>query len=139
MLEERAPDNTDWFWKVRVLYNYLREQCLELHLEQKLCIDEQIIPFKGNLNVKQDIKGKPCSWGIKLLALCDGSGLLYDFILYQSSTTELDIEQQEAFGLWAAIAMNGLLVQTFNCFTIIIFRIITCYNGSKTKTCDRHC
>jgi hypothetical protein len=54
-----------------------------------LCIDEQMIPFKGSLNIKQYIKNQPTKWGIKLLALCGGSGLCYDFIIYQGSTTKL--------------------------------------------------
>lgn len=45
-------------------------------LEERLCIDEQIIPFKGKLDTKQYAKGKPKPWGFKgiscakLLASC---------------------------------------------------------------------
>ncbi|KAI4467853.1 transposase is4 [Holotrichia oblita] len=85
---QKADDNTDRFWKVRPLYNAIRSRCQELPHEPYLSIDEQMIPFKGQLNVKQYVKGKPCPWGVKLLALCGTSGILYDFVLYQGSTTE---------------------------------------------------
>jgi hypothetical protein len=34
-----------------------------------LCIDEQMIPFKGSLNIKQYIKNQPTKWGIKASTL----------------------------------------------------------------------
>jgi hypothetical protein len=36
--------------------------------ETNLCIDEQMISFKGHINIKQYIKNKPTKWGIKLFA-----------------------------------------------------------------------
>lgn len=96
--DANEPNETDKFWKVRILYDKIRYRCMQLSLETKLCIDEQIIPFKGQLNVKQYIKGKPCPWGIKLYALYGSSGLLYDFVLYQGPTTELNSLHQEVFG-----------------------------------------
>lgn len=103
---EKDPNCKDRMWKVRPLYNTLRGRMTTLQLETELCIDEQMIPFKGRLNVKQYVKGKPCPWGIKLFALCGSSGLMYDFLIYQGSTTELNIEQQEVFGLGASVVLK---------------------------------
>lgn len=50
--------------------------------------------------------GKPCPWGVKIFALYGKSGLLYDFIIYQGSTTELDEEKSELFGLGSATVMK---------------------------------
>lgn len=100
---EEKPDNNDRLWKVRPLYDIIRARCLSLPLETDLCIDEQMIPFKGSLIIKQYIKNKPTKWGIKLLALCGQSGLCYDFIIYQGSTTELTPNHADVFGLAGAL------------------------------------
>lgn len=104
--DANQPNETDKFWKVRVLYDKIRHRCMQLSLETNLSIDEQIIPFKGQLSVKQYIKGKPCPWGIKLYALCGSSGLLYDFILYQGPTTEINSLHQQVFGQSAAVVIK---------------------------------
>lgn len=64
--ESISNDNRDKFVKIRPLYNSFIKRCSELPKEKKICIDEQIIPFKGNLSIKQYIKGKPTPWGIKI-------------------------------------------------------------------------
>lgn len=105
--EHRDPATAnDRFWKVRPLYQKIRNRCLSLPLEGELCIDEQMIPFKGNLNVKQYVKNKPTPWGIKLYAFCGRSGLLYDFIIYQGATTELDSVEKDVYGLAGAVVIK---------------------------------
>lgn len=105
-VQEKPPECRDRLWKVRPLYDTLRSRMLELPLETALCIDEQMIPFKGQINIKQYVKGKPTPWGIKLFALCGTSGIMYDFIIYQGSTTELAPDQQEVFGLGASVVLK---------------------------------
>lgn len=85
----RPQGNSDRLWKVRSLYDAIRNRCLELPLETNLCVDEQMVPFKGQINIKQFIKNKPKKWGIKIFILAGQSGLVYDFIIYQGSTTEI--------------------------------------------------
>lgn len=84
-----TEDNNDRFWKVRILYDSLLFRCQQLSLETILCVDEQMVPFKGNIDVRQYIKGKPNPWGIKIFALAGQSGIIYDFLLYQGQRTEL--------------------------------------------------
>lgn len=79
---------------------------LELGLENKLSIDEQMVPFKGKINVKQYIKGNPCPWGIKIFAICGTSGIMYDFLLYQGSSTEINQQHSEVFGQGAAVVIK---------------------------------
>ncbi|KAF0752613.1 piggyBac transposable element-derived protein 3-like [Aphis craccivora] len=38
--------------------------------EQDLCVDEQMVPFKGQLSIKQLMKGKPIKWGVNIVLLC---------------------------------------------------------------------
>ncbi|KAG5871942.1 hypothetical protein JTB14_022417 [Gonioctena quinquepunctata] len=97
------PNINDRFWKVRPLFNTIRKKCLKLPLEKCLCVDEQMMPSKGKIDVKQYVKGKPYPWGIKIFALCGASGLLYDFSLYQGFTTGLDETFKKHLGLGAAV------------------------------------
>lgn len=60
----------------------------ELKPETKLSTDEQMVPFKGQLNVKQYVKEKPSP-----------CGMLYDFLIYQGSTTELNPTYAAVFRL----------------------------------------
>jgi len=96
----------DVFYKVRPLYNAIRERCLALRVEENLSIDEQMVPFTGTLEAKQYIKGKPHPWGVKLFFLCGSSGLAYDFLIYQGSRTELSSENSKKFGQGAAVVIH---------------------------------
>ncbi|XP_049945878.1 piggyBac transposable element-derived protein 3-like isoform X1 [Schistocerca serialis cubense] len=107
------PENCkDKFYKVRPIYDCIRRRCLELQTEEELCVDEQMIPFKGHLGVKQYCKGKPKPWGIKLFLLCGRSGLCYDFLLYQGDTPEISNKFVRKFGLGASIVLK--LVERIN-------------------------
>ena len=75
--------------------------------EKRLCIDEQMIPFKGRLDLKQYMKGKPNPWGIKLFFLCGESGMPYNFIAYQGKTTKLP-EKYNHLGLSGSLVMSLL-------------------------------
>jgi len=106
VVDNNAPRNSnDRCWKVRPLLNAIRERCRELPLELSLCVDEQIIPFKGTISIKQYMKDKPESWGIKVYCLCGSSGILYGFIVYQGVTTEYR-EEYKAFGISAGTVMQ---------------------------------
>ena len=43
-----VPNASDRFWKVRPLYDNIRARLLSLDLESHLCVDEQMVPFKGS-------------------------------------------------------------------------------------------
>lgn len=85
-------DEKDRMWKVREIYNCIRNRCKELQTETNLCVDEQIVPFKGQINVKQYLPNKPKKWEIKLWILAGQSGTIYDFIIYQGAGTEIKEE-----------------------------------------------
>jgi hypothetical protein len=42
--------------------------------------------------------GKPNPWGIKMYLLC-GADLIYNFVIYQGSTTELNQDIQKTYSL----------------------------------------
>lgn len=107
---EKIPDGcTDKFVRVRPLMDSVRKRCLELPLEENLSIDEQMIPLRGRITkgVKQFVKNKPkIKWGVKNLVLCGKSGLAYDFVVYQGSTTEFDSESLDTFGAAATMVLH---------------------------------
>ena len=117
------PNNcTDKFYKVRPLYDSIRKRCLDLKLEENLCIDEQIVPFRGHFSVVQYIKGKPTPWGVKIFVLCGKSGMAYDFVLYQGASTGLDALHLKEFGFGATIVLHlSERTKDTSCITIIIF------------------
>ncbi|XP_036320015.1 piggyBac transposable element-derived protein 3-like [Rhagoletis pomonella] len=86
----------------------IRKRLLEHQLKETLCVDEQIIPFTGRLGMKQYIRGKPCPWGIKLYVLCGKSGMPYDFIAYQGSSTEIEPSLINKLGFGASITLQLL-------------------------------
>ncbi|KAJ8938305.1 hypothetical protein NQ314_011536 [Rhamnusium bicolor] len=73
---KRDPNDNDTFFKVKPIFNSIRERCLQLPQEQKRCVDVQIYPFKGHLPVKQYIRGKPTPCRIKLFLLCGENGII---------------------------------------------------------------
>uniref|UniRef100_A0A3B1ICF6 PiggyBac transposable element-derived protein domain-containing protein n=1 Tax=Astyanax mexicanus TaxID=7994 RepID=A0A3B1ICF6_ASTMX len=103
---EKPAENTDVFFKVRPLYDVIRSRCLELPLEENLCVDEQMVPFRGTLSVKQFIKGKPHPWGVKIYFMCGKSGMAYDFLLHQGTTMELSQQHRKQLGLGAGVVYH---------------------------------
>ncbi|XP_040061350.1 piggyBac transposable element-derived protein 3 [Ixodes scapularis] len=102
---DEPSDCQDRLWKVRPLLDQIRARCLELQLEEECSIDEQMIPFKGNLSIKQYVKGKPTPWGIKVFALCGRSGMLYDFIVYQGENT-IPNSLKKDYGLCSGVVLH---------------------------------
>lgn len=108
-VEKISDSCTDKFVRVRPLMDSVRKRCLELPLEENLSIDEQMIPLRGRVTkgVKQYVKQKPkIKWGVKNLVLCGKSGLAYDFVVYQGSTTEFDSKSLDTFGSGATMVLH---------------------------------
>ncbi|XP_063902705.1 piggyBac transposable element-derived protein 3-like, partial [Zophobas morio] len=83
----KDKNEKDKLWKVRPIIKHFEKRCEELQTEENCCLDETIIPFKGQLSIKQYIRGKPNPWGVKVYNLCGESGIIYRSIVYQGSTT----------------------------------------------------
>lgn len=83
----KEDDSNDGLWKVRPLLTSFQQRCQNITLEERLCIDEQIIQFKGKLYIKHYVTEKLKPWGVKVFMLCIASGTIYDFLIYQGSST----------------------------------------------------
>lgn len=126
---EIPVNNVDKFIKVRPLYNAFIKHCETLPKNTNLSVDEQMIKFKGKLGVKQYMKGKPCPWGIKNFLLCSSKEMVYNMLLYQGSTTEIDPNMLKKFGLGASVVLKLVegLEKNKHVFILIIFLALTIY------------
>ena len=69
----------------------MKENFRQIPKEENLCVDGQIIPFKGRSIMKQHMLKKPNRWGYKMFLLAGSeSGICYDFVFYigKANTTE---------------------------------------------------
>ncbi|XP_046662980.1 piggyBac transposable element-derived protein 3-like [Homalodisca vitripennis] len=78
----RDDPNRDRLFKIRPLVDSLQETFRNLAKSEFLCIDEQIVPFKGKSGLKQYNPKNPKKLGLQIFVLCDTSGLVYDFEIY---------------------------------------------------------
>ncbi|XP_025202634.1 piggyBac transposable element-derived protein 3-like [Melanaphis sacchari] len=84
----------DAFWKVRPFIESVRSGCLRLVRDVELCIDEQMIPFTGNVKMKQFVRGKPNPTGLKNFVLANKNGLVLDFCIYQGKGTTFETNSE---------------------------------------------
>ncbi|CAH1982575.1 unnamed protein product [Acanthoscelides obtectus] len=82
--------------KVLPLLNHLREQFMTSYVpERDIAIDESLIGWKGRLGWKQYIPSKRKRFGIKLFALCETSGYMYNFIIYTGADTIYEAQHSQ--------------------------------------------
>jgi hypothetical protein len=61
----------DRLYKVREFLSNLASNFAEHAVIEEVCsVDEQMIPFKGQLGIKVYMKGKPKKWGVKVIYIC---------------------------------------------------------------------
>lgn len=72
----------DKLFKVHPLLSSLLESFKAILMDERLCVYEQIMPFKGKSSLKQYNTQKPKHWGYKVFVLTDNYVLTYNFELY---------------------------------------------------------
>ena len=83
--------NFDKLFKVKPLLDQIRKKFNLVSMSQMMCIDEMMIPFKGNSSLKQYIPSTPHKYGNKL---CNNSGITHDFEVYSGKVeppTNIDL------------------------------------------------
>ncbi|KAI5629009.1 piggyBac transposable element-derived protein 3-like, partial [Silurus asotus] len=86
-VKQKGEPGYDPLFKVRPVLEKDRANCLKVEPEENHSIDEQMIPFKGKIGMKQYIKNKPHKWGIKVFTRAGVTGLVYDFEVYTGKGT----------------------------------------------------
>ncbi|KAJ8954928.1 hypothetical protein NQ314_006997 [Rhamnusium bicolor] len=77
-------------------------ECFLSHapLNEKLCIDESMVPYFGKHGANQYIKGKPIRYGYKIWPLCEKSRYLIQFDPYQGKQANRRHMELGLGGLW---------------------------------------
>lgn len=137
LVNEKPPATNSRLWKVQPIISAVLERCKNLSLEENLCIDEQIIPFKGTLKFKQYIKGKPTPWGIKVYLLCGASGLVHNAIIYEGKSTPLKEDLTKLYGIAGAVVIQLCEIipsgQNYKLFADNFFTSVQIIKGLKEK------
>ncbi|XP_065192166.1 piggyBac transposable element-derived protein 4-like [Sycon ciliatum] len=81
--DNAAPDEADKLRKIRRLLDLFIDRFQAVYTPRKtICIDEELVAWKGRLSFRQFIPSKRARFGIKIFALCEDSGYMYNFIVY---------------------------------------------------------
>jgi hypothetical protein len=64
-----SGQTTDKLFKLRPFLDSLLNNLQKIPIDEKVCVDEQIIPFKSKHSLKLYVKNKPEDWGYKVFVL----------------------------------------------------------------------
>ncbi|KAF2902808.1 hypothetical protein ILUMI_03379 [Ignelater luminosus] len=89
--------------------------------DQKLCIDETIVPFRGRLRFRQYMKNKKLKFGIKAYKLCCDGGYMYNLQVYCGSDCVQggQASANVVFSLMAGLFSSGRQLYTDNYYTSV--------------------
>ncbi|KAG5873629.1 hypothetical protein JTB14_003059 [Gonioctena quinquepunctata] len=85
--EER---NLDKFWKIRPMLDRVPKGCRNNERTRYVSIDEQMIPFRGQVEMRQFVRGKPNPVGSKNFVMTTPKGVSLDFHLYEGKGSSVD-------------------------------------------------
>lgn len=94
---QQCNDSPDRFYKIRPLFEMVREQCLQIPSTYQHSVDEVMVAYKGTRagTLRQYIANKPDKWGFKLFCRASSSGIIHDLLLYQGATTFFNVALSE--------------------------------------------
>ena len=85
--------NSNAFWKVQPMLDLVRQACLENPRPKNVSIDEQMIPFPGNVRMRQYIRGKTIPVGLKVFVSATTCRLPLEFCLYEGKGAQISSEK----------------------------------------------
>ena len=86
-MKEKDEPGYDPLFQVYPVFEKMRQTLLKIEPQEKNSVDEQMIPYKERISMKQYMKNKPCKWRIKVFFLADICGLVFDFQIYTGKDT----------------------------------------------------
>lgn len=69
-------------FKLRPLLDAFKEKVNAVSTFEKLCIDKQVVPFKGKSSLRQYNPKKTKKWGYKIFVCSGISGIIHNFEIY---------------------------------------------------------
>ena len=78
----RPKNCSDRLCKIQPVVDHLKNSFAKIALSEKLCIDEQMVPFKGKSGLKQYNPQKLKKWGYNLYVLSGIDGLIHNFEIH---------------------------------------------------------
>uniref|UniRef100_A0A3B5LLW8 PiggyBac transposable element-derived protein domain-containing protein n=1 Tax=Xiphophorus couchianus TaxID=32473 RepID=A0A3B5LLW8_9TELE len=90
---QQCSESRDRFYKIRALFEMLREQCLLIPSTHKHSVYEVMVAYKGTRSgtLRQYIANKPDKWGFKLFCRASSSGIIHDLLLYQGASAFFNV------------------------------------------------
>lgn len=83
---ELQENNPDKLKRIRPFLDKIQRNFISAAApEEYQAIDEQIVPLKGRVGLKQYLPKKPKKWGVKIWVRAGVSGYMYQFEIYQGS------------------------------------------------------
>lgn len=119
---KQVNESANQLSKVQVLIDTLNESFTEYFTPgQTLCVNESIIPFRGRIIFRQNMKDKQYRHGIKLFKLCTTSGYTYSLHAHGGKSTRR--ENMTATNIVMSLCKNiigkGHILCTDNWYTNI--------------------
>ena len=79
------PNCEDKLYKLRPLIDNFQGEFSQITPSEKLCTDEQMVPFKWKSHLKQYNPQKPKKWGYKIYVLSGINEIIYNFKIHTGS------------------------------------------------------
>ena len=93
---QMSKDCPDKLLKVQPLINAIKERIQIIAPTEILCIDEQMVSFKGRSKLRQWNPQKPNKWGYKLYVITSLEGLIFNFEVHTGTidicSSQLDLQ-----------------------------------------------
>ncbi|XP_042885490.1 piggyBac transposable element-derived protein 3-like [Penaeus japonicus] len=116
-----SRENKDRLFKVRPIVDHLREKFHQISMGQELCIDEQMVPFKGRSCLKQYVPSKPHKYGYKFFVLAGKDGMTYDFMPYTGKINPVNDPTVPDLGASSNVVLQLSQIIPSNCNYYMFF------------------
>lgn len=83
--ESRPATCNDKLFKIRPVYDKLKNKFNDITPTEMISIDEQVVPFKGRSPLRTYNPKKPKKWGYKIFVCSGSNGLIFDFEIFTGS------------------------------------------------------
>ena len=126
----RNMDNYDPLYKVRPLLDHIRHVCQTVYKpKRQLSVDEAMVGYRGRIFMKQYMRNKPTSWGLKVWCCAEAkTGYVLNFRVY---TGKRDYASGNGLGYDVVMSMSEPYLDKYHEFFL--------YNFFRRQNLQRIC